>query len=270
MFLSLTFSDRHIVILLEFSFCNFSANTNTGDDVVFHLLSALQASASKENNVQSQSLKAEDPNRVSWLGFSSSTWIITRPTVRFFFSFSKFILFNVSERNHHTKLIMSFPNVSDLYICRVMYVCISVYTLKENEVSRHQLFKSQVFLNAADPSQKRKNQRRVDLRAPRIWFYSSLTLLILPPSRGRIIPDKGLERLVLVSTVIFQSYLIHLDLFCQTLQSRLKLPSERRLVLSILSLYLIPNLFWKPCNLIWGHQLEVGAISVTGQGSKKC
>lgn len=73
MFLSLTFSDRHIVILLEFSFCNFSANTNTGDDVVFHLLSALQASASKENNVQSQSLKAEDPNRVSWLGFSSST-----------------------------------------------------------------------------------------------------------------------------------------------------------------------------------------------------
>lgn len=165
---------------------------------------------------------------------------------------------------------MSFPNVSDLYICRVMYVCISVYTLKENEVSRHQLFKSQVFLNAADPFQKRKNPRRVDLRAPRIWFYSSLTLLILPPSRGRIIPDKGLERLVLVSTVIFQSYLIHLDLFCQTLQSRLKLPSERRLVFSILSLYLIPNLFWKLCNLIWGHQLEVGAISVTGQGSKKC
>lgn len=90
--------------------------------------------------------------------------------------------------------------MSDLYICTVIYVCTSIYPFKENEVRRHQLFESQVFVNAVDPFQMRRNPRWADLSASSIWFYSSLALLTLPPSQGRIIPDNFLEQLVLVCT----------------------------------------------------------------------
>lgn len=156
--------------------------------------------------------------------------------------------------------------MSDLYICRVTYICISIYTFKENEVRRHQLLKSQAFLNAADPFQMHKNPRRADWSAPRIRFYSSLTLLTLPSSQGWIIPDKVLEQLVLVSTLIFQStWFIYLNIAVSTKAK------FRETYVSHFSLHLIPHCcLLKLCSLIWGSQMEVGAVCITGQHSDRC
>lgn len=150
----------------------------------------------RKNDVQNQVLKVKNPQQgVSFkLDVSRPSWI-TRLTV---FSVFKFILFHASECNRHTNLIISFPNVWLVYL--QSYIGMHLYTFKENEVRRHQLFKNPVFVNAADPFQMRKNPRRADWSAPSIWFYSSLALLALPPSQGWIRPDKALGQLVLVST----------------------------------------------------------------------